>query len=176
MALEFKIASTKEEIDQALNLREVKETDEFDFLPVTTHFLAVRDGKPVGTVRLTEDSEKGLPIEDLTDLSKFRKPGKKLAKASKLFILSGYSSGGRTMLGLFKLVYRYAKKKGITDLYVTSNEAALPIFEKLNFEKIGEAHFYDKFNVLVTPLHLDLSKATKKLKTERPRLFAYFNK
>ncbi len=174
MALEFKIAKNKEEIEQALSLREVKETDEFDFLPVTTHFLALKDDQPVGSLRMTEYSEKGLPIE-IVDLSKFRLPGKKIAKASKLFVKEEASCAGKTMLGLFKLAYRYAKDRNITDIYVTSNQKARPIFEKLCFKKIGSSNFYDRFNVLVTPMHLDIEKALEGFEKKNPLLSRCFN-
>lgn len=98
MSIEVKIATSEEELNQGYHIRykvfieelqfalkegypDKLEKDEYDFLDTTVHFIAKVDEEAVGTARLIKPNREmtennqifGLPMEDLFDLSRYKK-------------------------------------------------------------------------------------------------------
>lgn len=187
--LEFKVVDSLDEFREALRLRfEVfgkeeyldqkrfpfrMEYDSHDLLSQTTLFIAKSKGNVVGTVRLVQDSEYGLPLERLADFSRIRKEvdsseKRKLSEGSRIVTLPQYRKEGISE-GLFKIGLTYAAKNGITDVISVANlgkgkgdvqrfNVAEKIFiNKLCYVPAGPEFFHEEFNEYALPLNLRIA-------------------
>lgn len=143
--VEFRIARSEEDLDKVFRIRfevfagegyldpskypDGREKDEFDDLPTTTNFLALDGDRGIGTVRLLEPNQTiaeregldlGVSIENLFDLSYYKKNGIKIAEIPRSSLLRGYR-GGTTMMYLWGTAVRYARSKGITHFCAAGN-------------------------------------------------------
>ncbi len=105
------------------------ESDTYDSLDTTSHFLAYIDGIPAGTIRLllpnTEISRRqgtyfGLPIEELFDIKHYTTSNLHIAEASRLAIRERFKST-RMILDLWDALLDFAAARNITDLVISVN-------------------------------------------------------
>ncbi|MAE58191.1 MAG: hypothetical protein CME69_04880 [Halobacteriovorax sp.] len=85
----FELAKSKFDIESSFNLIKTENNynvTKYHCLPTTKTFVAKFNGEVIATVTLILDSEFKLPIDDLSDLSKIRKTGRKLAEISYISI------------------------------------------------------------------------------------------
>ena len=173
--LEIKIAKTQKEKDMAYQVRyEVfveergnlaaskfsnrMEIDSFDDLETTVNFLALVNENAIGTVRLIEDSEKGLPIEDYVDLSGLRAAKRKLSEGGRLAVLKDYRGKEGICIGLFKIGMNYARMKDITDMCIISSALIKKIYEAIGWYPIGDQRYSSEFSDNILPMRLELDK------------------
>lgn len=125
MNLSFKIAETKEELEQAYRILHDSYVEsgfqepevsgmrivKYFALPTTTTLIALWDGRVVGTMSIIRKGPFGLPIEDIFDLEKVSQGGKVVAEVSSLAIAAQFRHRrGALFLPMCKFFYLYAKK------------------------------------------------------------------
>lgn len=188
MALEIKIARAIDELNEVFKIRygvfgkekdyidisnykDEKEYDEYDSSELATNFIAIKDGIAVGTIRIIEDSGLHFQIDHFYDLSRFRKENRKLAEGSRYSVLRDYRNNPTIALGLFKIAYNFAVRRGATDLFLCANTNTLrngkditKLYKKIGFCPLREAFYYEKFNEYAVPMHLEVSKTNKPFK------------
>ena len=117
----FKLAKTKAELEMAFELvqeaylesnlsndhSKVMRVLKYNLLPTTKVFIAVYRGEVVATVSHIIDSEFGLPIESVMNVSEFRESGKRFCEISGLAVKRGWRSNTRGIF--FPLVFSAAK-------------------------------------------------------------------
>ncbi len=105
------------------------ETDEYDELDTTFHFLAYSNGIPAGTVRLLfpnqiiserEGTYYGLPIENLYDIRYYAATDMQIAEISRSCVKEKFKST-KTIFYLWKKLIEFADKSGVTDLVTNVN-------------------------------------------------------
>ncbi len=105
------------------NCSDSEETDIYDTLPTTTHFIAINNNKGVGAARLIGPDEKmvsgkkknifGLPIEELFDLSEYKKHNITPYEISRSSVIR-HKRASRIILDIWKISILYGKMKKIT--------------------------------------------------------------
>lgn len=123
--LKFKLAESKEELEQAYRLLYKSyvasgsmrpngtglRITPYHTLPSTSMLIATVDEKVVATVSIFRISPFGLPVSKVYDVSRFTNNGLRIAEISSLCVDDDYKSGHRTLLfGLLKYLYEYATK------------------------------------------------------------------
>ena len=137
MSLLVNKITAEEDLKSAFKIRkevfvieqEVDPADEYDeFEETSTHFLALLDGRPVGTARW-RFTQKGMKLERFAVLKEAR--GKGVGKALVAAVLSDISSDSNT----------FGKLK-----YLHAQLTAVPLYLKFGFEKEGD--IFEECNIL----------------------------
>jgi len=145
----------------------------FHLLPTTKVFTAYRkeDKKytyPICTTTVVFDSpDFGLPSDNIyhDKLEELRNKGKKIAEFCSLAALPNMQSRN-AYFPIFKILYKYVKEQGFTDLVITIQPKHVGFYEKVLLFKCFEPRSYPRFrNVKARMAHLDLLKAEERYKT-----------
>jgi hypothetical protein len=119
-------------------------------------------GVVVGTLTLVLDSPMGLPMEELCseEVAELRSGGRNLAEVIALSVNPEYRKDN-VMMYLYKLMFQYAKHKGITDLTCSVTKKHIRFYRRmLLFRPLGALKEYSAANQLETQGHLlDLKRA-----------------
>ena len=138
-------------------------SDDWDSLAVTTHLIAMRQGRILGAARLILDSERGLPMERVftEEIRSLRSRAKRLAEASALVTVSGTGRSSQGIwLRLCKAVWAQAKKQNADEFCIAVTQNHLGFYERLLFRKIGPGRYYKALNnVFAYPLSLPVGQA-----------------
>lgn len=170
--LEFRIAKDEKEIELCYYIRfkayedtgyvtiddhpDMKISDEYDKHSIL--FLALKDKKGIGTIRVTPDSEEGFHMEHYCDLSELRKNSINLLESSKVVVLPEHRSNGFIMLGLANIVYSYMKKEKYTDLCFLATDEHAKMYSKIGIYPFSDAVKYPEYNIMLVPLHWNIAK------------------
>lgn len=124
MSIQIQLITTSDMLQQAFDIRRevfvieqmVSETEEYDQEDVSTHFIALYDGKPIGTARY-RTTPNGIKLERFAILKPFRSMGAGSAILQHILMeLSAYEG----------LIYLHAQL------------TAMGLYSKFGFEAIGE--------------------------------------
>lgn len=124
MSIQIQLITTSDMLQQAFNIRRevfvieqmVSETEEYDQEDISTHFIALYDGLPVGTARY-RTTPNGIKLERFAILKSFRSRG--VGSAILQHMLNELS----TFEGL---------------IYLHAQLTAMGLYSKFGFEAIGE--------------------------------------
>lgn len=121
--IQFKLAQTKSELEQAYHLlyksyvasgsmlpneTELRITP-YHALPSTSMLIATVDNKVIATLSIFRISPFGLPVSKIQDVSKFIHQGQRIAEISSLCVADEFKTDNRTLLfGLLKYTHEYA--------------------------------------------------------------------
>ena len=124
MSIQIQLITTSDMLQQAFDIRRevfvieqmVSETEEYDKEDVSTHFIALFDGKPIGTARY-RTTPNGIKLERFAILKPFRSMGAGSAILQHILMeLSAFEG----------LIYLHAQL------------TAMGLYSKFGFEAIGE--------------------------------------
>ena len=124
MSIQIQLITTSDMLQQAFDIRRevfvieqmVSETEEYDKEDVSTHFIALFDGKPIGTARY-RTTPNGIKLERFAILKPFRSMGAGSAILQHILMeLSAFEG----------LIYLHAQL------------TAMSLYSKFGFEAIGE--------------------------------------
>ena len=124
MSIQIQLITTSDMLQQAFNIRRevfvieqmVSETEEYDQEDISTHFIALYDGLPVGTARY-RTTPNGIKLERFAILKSFR--SRSVGSAILQHMLQELS----TFEGL---------------IYLHAQLTAMGLYSKFSFEAIGE--------------------------------------
>lgn len=122
--------------------------DEFDEMEKTKIFMAVKDGEPVGTIRIIKDVPQGLPMDGYTDFTELRRRYR-IAECSRLLTAPEYRKRNADviLMGLVKIGTIWSVQNGIDYIVITARqEVANSFFSKLGFKPIAEPVNLPEFN------------------------------
>lgn len=149
----FKRAETEDELVQAFRIlyesyheAGLTETNAFGLrltkyhaLPTTSVLIAKQGTEVVATVTSIVDSEFGLPLESLWDISELRKSNRRLAEISSLAVKKTHrQKRGKVLLPLFRMVIDYNREvAGVDRLVMVTHPMIAPFYRHvLLFEPI----------------------------------------
>ena len=125
-------------------------------------------GVVVGTLTLVMDSSMGLPMEELCgdEVAELRSRGRKLAEVIALSVNPDFRKDN-VMMYLYKLMFQYARHKGVTDLTCSVTKKHIRFYRRmLLFKPLGGLKEYSAANQLETQGHLlDLKRAESEAKS-----------
>ena len=145
--IEFKIASSRDEFEQAfklvqksylaMNITSDKDVmyrlNKYNILPTTTVFIAKYRGEVIATVSQITDTSLGLPVDQFADLSKLRSTGKRICEFSALAVCPKWRSRSEgVFFPLVLYAYLYCKKIiGVEYITMVTNANARYLYEHI---------------------------------------------
>jgi len=169
--IEFKIADTKDELEQAYKLvykvyakeNIIKSTQESLRLklvnanPHTTVFIAKKENRVIMTMSLYPDSALGLPIDQLykKEVNKLRNQGRYIAEVGAFASAIAYRKNNQTLPFLMnKIMHTYAAEYlKIDDLLIAVNKKHVWVYKNLLlFKQIGKEKYYADKDICQYPL------------------------
>ena len=129
--------------------------DFYDTLDETVNFIAMEEGEVVGALRMTADNPMGMPASEHYDFSSLIKstPGG-FAGIGWLCIAEQYRRHRGILVGLFKMVFRETKKRGIRNLIAPLHPKILPLLKWYGAKAIDDEFFSKELQVPMVPIHV----------------------
>ncbi|MDY6973088.1 MAG: GNAT family N-acetyltransferase [Thermodesulfobacteriota bacterium] len=174
MTISIQVAQTPEELDDVFRLRyhvyviednkfHVKDFpderiyDRFDtYSPYNANLIAYDDGLPIGTIRFGEDSDLGLPQEEVTDIGPIRKSRKYRGKLFGIGMLAVRETHRRKM-GFFTSLLKYLialiRSRDGEDAVITINHTIEKMMTRLGFTRIGDKFYSEKIVNYIVPMY-----------------------
>ncbi|MGD1844297.1 MAG: cyclic nucleotide-binding domain-containing protein [Salibacteraceae bacterium] len=171
MAFQIKLADTPDLIEQVFQLRhrvfveqggylpptaDGRMIDRFDAYPTTFTVVALNGSKVVGALRLTLDSEVGVPADEYFDFRQ-RIPANNFVMSAGMFCVTEEFRGIRLALGLLLMATYFAASKGVTHVFAPINPEIKRLITNMGFRVIGEEFVETHTGVPVLPLLHDWS-------------------
>lgn len=196
----LKIAETQEELEACFSVLHDAYVDSgfmkpdpsgmrvtiYHALPTTTTLCAKYDGKVVGTISLIRESELGVPLQQIFDLTAVREKEGNIAEVSALAIHRKFRrTGGSILFPLMKFMYEYCTTFFDTrHLVIAVNPSHIEMYESLLFFRRLNANMVDRYDFVngapAIGATLDLKDALETFrkhyasKPARRNLHAYF--
>ncbi len=189
-------AAKPEELDQIYKIRynaylpagliQPNETgvlrDIYDTSGFARVFVALIDGRIAGTVRLVQDSDLGLPMDDEgfgPELNKMRRRKRRLLEGGRLAIAPAYQNARNLSLDLCRYSFRVAYQSGFDDLVAMAADHHEKFYRQIfGFEKIKGDHKTQYCEKSIA-LRLDLCGLVRRYKesriARRYKLYDYFS-
>lgn len=145
--------------------------DRYDSSDYTKIFVAVSNGRIIGTIRLIFDSKYGLPMDEEARCSSFmrflRKQKRRIAEVGKYAFLPDYQLNSRKLLlDLDVWVLKYAISAGVHDLVILAVSHHSTFYEKFFlFEKLADFYSSQYYSQLVG-LRLNLDNIEERYREE----------
>ncbi|MDH5545614.1 MAG: cyclic nucleotide-binding domain-containing protein [Gammaproteobacteria bacterium] len=185
MATILKVARSEKELDDVFWLRhEVyvvedgkfggsplptqRIVDRYDALPSTTNIIAYDSNEPVGTIRITRDSEVGLPPDSIFPFLELRQIKHKewrletgsdsiFASAGMLAIRSNWRRRRDVLQALLKMATGVCAGWGVTHVIATSNHETTKVYEHLGFAALAEKVWVEEYTNHIVPMFTKFS-------------------
>jgi N-acyl-L-homoserine lactone synthetase len=174
MVTRIKIATTAAELDAVFRLRHkvfVEEErymqerpdrriiDRFDAFPTTTNVIAVVDGRVVGSMRITEESDAGTSADTFFDFDRYVPSDTgRVGSASQTCIERAYRKTHGLTFALMGMAYHYAIMRGLTMLKTVINPLIEPLVRKTGWVAVAPKFFHEQYCLHCLPMILDLRK------------------
>lgn len=159
-------------------------SDRFDDIGVTANLLSTEDGIPIGTTRLTQDSEHGLPVDDLTFqlvdknmipvknsdfkleidiLRKNQKFNPFLFNIGMLAIKKEYRNNLSLLSSLFNYLFTLAIARQGKIFFITINHKIEKMMKKLSFNIFGKNRLLwsKEINNYIIPMHATIEDVSQ---------------
>ncbi|MEO8410671.1 MAG: GNAT family N-acetyltransferase, partial [Propionivibrio sp.] len=155
-------------------------------LPTTTTLCAKYDGKVVGTISLIRESELGVPLQKIFDLTPLREKEGNIAEVSALAVHRKFRrTGGSILFPLMKFMYEYCTTFFDTrHMVIAVNPSHIEMYESLLFFRRLTANMVESYDFVngapAIGATLDLKEALEifrkhySSKPARRDLHAYF--
>lgn len=131
--------------------------DLFDALPTTANLVAVSDGEVCGGVRVTLESDAGMPADAFFDFRAVVPPDARVASSSMLCLRRSVRGQSRLRAGMLQMCSYWAYARGVTHLCAPVNPKVEPLLRQVGLEPVGEP-FVDAKGLPTLPMVLDLQK------------------
>jgi len=187
MGLEFRIAQTEEELKMAFQVRyavfgedcgylkaedypDQIESDKYDFLETTKNFIALDQGKPIATARLSmkdpliadeEETHFGLPVEHIFDLAACKKLGINVGEISRSAVLGEYRRS-RTIMTIWGCIIGFAKEYGLTHIVTNANMETDCMDNAMVIYELAKKEGYVHQDIITPPLEEFAQKQKKR--------------
>ncbi len=170
MPIVLKAAQTAQEKDEVYKLRYqvfVEEErrfehtsdrifDIFDTLKENVNFIALENGKVVGSLRVTMDNPIGLPAMEHYDFGPLmRQHSGKFAGIGWLCISERYRMHRGILPALFKMIVRESKKRGVQHLIAPLHPPIFPLLKRFGAKAVDMEFFSEELNVSMVPIHIN---------------------
>ncbi len=143
--------------------------DHFDALPSTASIIAYDDDEPVGTIRVTFDTEIGLPPDAHYHFDAYRESEAVawrethdmpaiFAASGMLAIRGKWRRRRDIILALLKMATGVLAGWNVTHVIVTSNHETTSLYEHLGFEALAEKYWVEEIGNYIVPMATAFSR------------------
>lgn len=129
--------------------------DLYDPLPTTANFCALVEGEVVGGIRITLDSEAGVPADDFFPFRNHLPDGSRIASCGMMCLTRESRHDRRLIVGLLRMCMYWAILNERTWLYGPVNPDALGLVERVGFSALG-APFEGPGQLPSVPVAMDI--------------------
>jgi len=176
MPINIFVAKTPKQIDEVFKVRhrvfsvedkllhETKDKrliDRFDAIPTSKNLIVVLeerdDDRVVGALRMTLDSEVGLPADEYYDFRKHLPKDAKVIHVGMFCVQQKYRNP-RVTTDLMLMATYYGKSNGVTHVLAPINPKIAKLLQRVGFEAVGEEFIEPSLDNAVVPLILDVEK------------------
>ncbi len=154
----IKIAQTTRELDDVYRVRydvfigeeqkfdpaafhDKRIVDRFDTYPETANVIAYDEGMPVGALRISRDSELGIPADEYYDFSELRSQVRDIFSCSMLTIRLAYRKKVGLIHGIIRMATNTIVSQGGSHILVVTNADYERFFRHLGFTPVGEKFY-----------------------------------
>ncbi len=188
MAISIQVAQTPQEQDDVFRLRydvyvledgkfqtddlpEKRIFDRYDtYSPYNVNLIAYDGTVPVGTIRFTEDSELGLPQEELVDVDAIRRTRTHAGKLFGVGMLAVRESHRHRMgfiTSLLKYLIALVRIRNGTDAVITINYVIEKMMARLGFRRIGEKFYSERIKNYIVPMYGNMEDVADNFREDR---------
>ena len=175
MPVHIILATTPQQYDEAFKLRhrvfveeenllhpnpDARIVDRFDAFPSTKILLMYADDRIIGSVRVTQDSEVGIPADAYFDFRQHAPADANLVHVGMLCIEQAFRST-RLVVGILQMAGYIAYSEKATHVAAPINPAIARLTRRIGFRVVGEPVTEPAINVPMTPLLLTISEAQR---------------
>ncbi|MBB1489054.1 N-acyl amino acid synthase FeeM domain-containing protein [Oceanospirillum sediminis] len=168
MPVKITMARTPAETDAVLKLRhqvfseeeglfdplpDKRVLDRFDAFSTTRNLIAVSEGEVVGSLRVTMDSDAGIPADEYYDFRRFLPEDAAVMNCS-LYCVTTPFRGARIALGLMLMAAYYAMTRNVTHVVAPINPAIAKLLKRVGFKMLDEEQFDEHMGVTFIPVML----------------------
>lgn len=130
--------------------------DVYDTLDENVNFIAMEEGKVVGSLRVTIDNPLGLPAMEHYDFRPLMKQKSgKFAGIGWLCVSERYRRHRGILAALFKMIVRETKKHGVRHLIAPLHPEILPLLRRFGAKPVDKTFFSEELKVPMVPIHVD---------------------
>lgn len=178
MGIKIKLAKTPQEIDGIFKARyqvfckeegkfperhDERVFDHFDALPTTCNIAAVVNEQVVGGMRITEDSNAGLPSSHYFDFSPYiPNEGAKIASTSMFCLQRDYRSMRKIAFMILCMSCYWGIRRGITHVVAPINPAIEPIIRMVGFKRVSDIVTHSASGMEILPMVLSIDNMQDK--------------
>ncbi len=190
MAIRLKVAKTPEEIDDALWVRhevfivedgkfggkpapDARMMDRFDALPDVYNIIAYDGNEPIATIRLTKESEIGLPADEHFDFSEFRKSAESgstrsngnghdrdagsdadvvFGSAGMLAVRQPWRNRRDVIRTMYRIAAGVCRSTDVTHIVAVTNHRTAGMYQRLGFAPLAEKFWSAGIGDHIVPL------------------------
>ena len=151
--------------------------DETDALPQTRCLAAIDGGDVIGTVRLTEPSQDGLPTDPWWDFGPALPDGARPAAGSMLCVARSHRENPKVFLGLMGMAHHWLTSRGYTHVVALTNPDIAHLFDWGGGKRVGEQFLHEEIGLPAIPMVIDLSVIAERIDTfaARQRIDHFLN-
>ena len=184
MSIRLKVAKTPEEIDDALwvrhevfivedgkfggkRLADARMMDRFDALPDVFNVIAYDGDEPIATIRLTKESEIGLPADEYFDFGEFREHANRehasradassdsnaiFGSAGMLAVREPWRSRRDVIRAMYRIAAGVCRSSDVTHIMAVVNHQTAGMYRRLGFTSLAEKFWNEGIGDHVVPL------------------------
>ena len=130
--------------------------DRFDAIPTSQNLIVMVDDKVIGSLRMSLDSEVGLPADEYYDFRKSLPKDAKLLHCGMFCVLKEYRNPRVTMDLLLMATY-FGKSNGVTHVLAPINPMIAKLLQRMGFKAIGKEFMEPLLGHVMLPLVLEVA-------------------
>lgn len=172
MPVKITMASTPAETDAVLKLRhkvfseeeglfkplpDMRVLDRFDAFSTTKNLIAVSDQHVVGSMRITLDSDMGIPADEYYNFRRFLPDDATIMNCSMYCVTLPFR-GARIAISLLLMASYYGLAHNVTHVVAPINPPIAKLVSRVGFEIIDELQYDEHMGVNFIPVILDVKK------------------
>lgn len=155
LKLRHKVFSEEEELFEAISDSRV--LDRFDTYSTTSNLVALNEGEVVGSMRMTLDSNMGIPADEYYDFRQFLPEDARVMNCSMYCVTKPFR-GARIALGLMLMATYFGVIRGVSHVVAPINPPIAKLVSRVGFEVLDDEQFDPHLGVNFLPVLLDVKK------------------
>ena len=191
MPIKISLADEPQEIDAVLKLRHTvfseeeelfsatsdhRVMDRYDTFSTSKNLIAVSDGAVIGSMRLTLDSEAGIPADEYYDFRRLLPEYARILNCGMYCVTKPFR-GAKIAIGLNLMASYFGVSNDVTHVVAPINPVIAKLVGRIGFKPVDEIQYDPAHGVEFLPMVLDIRELTDYFLTfaENNRLYNFIS-